>query len=176
MEGRSTRLASPKRCVRTRDGGQWGVDELNAYDLAMYPGPKSDYYNSTTYGTPEAHCDLLFAGAPSIIPRVHSQTTLASWCTLFVGDVPVAGHMLDPTAWLRWKACVAGSFDWAAVMAWIALVEPYDERRRRWCPQLLDIPFLDETQRRESFDLCNIVTFPPTGQWRTWGDGTPEGA
>jgi len=162
---------SRRRYKRSSEGGSWGADDLNAYDMALFPSTSVDYWRVETYGPPEVHGSLLFDGG--LIPQRHAQATLSAWCAIFVGDAHVSLTKLGPVEWGRYKTCLAGSFDWSAVMVWLSLVEPMDTRRR-WCPQLLTVSFLSEAQRRESYGICNSASRQPTGQYTNWGQGIPD--
>jgi len=147
---------------------RWGATDFNAYDLTIWDSPEADYFDALTYMPPVEHCKLFWNSG--ILPTTHIRHTLSSFCELFVSPSHAEpNHILSPTDWGRWKACVAGSFDLSATMSFMALVIPYGAYRQRWCPQMLEVPWLNTTFRAESYHLCLNFSSPPLGGQREWG-------
>jgi len=151
-------------CVNPR----WGATDLNAYDLIIWDGFVSDYFDAKTYTPPLEHCKLFFDS--DLVPTQHIRHTLTSWCELWLGpSIKEPGHVLSQKDWRHWKACIAGSFDLVGMSSFMALVVPYGQYRQRWCPQLLEVMWLNSAYRAESYHLCLNFSSPLIGKYREWG-------
>merc|ERR1712146_240678 len=135
---------------------RWGAKDFNAYDFNIWTGqmtPES-YMYAELYTPPEAHCKLL----RSSLPSTHTQTTLTDFCSMFVPEAVATGHV-SARDWKRWQACIVGTFDWGATEVAEDLDVPHYERRR-FCPQLLEVPWMNASLRQDSYNLCYVAAAP----------------
>ena len=136
----------------------WGATDITSYDLGVWGGPNSMYWDATWYTVPEAHCQLLWDS--DVIPAAHSRTTLVDWCAKFVSPEFVKG-MFEEKSWARWFACIGGSS--SQVVGAVALTINDVGLMRRVCTQMLEVPWLTEARRRKSYTQCMQHYSPAEG-------------
>lgn len=143
-----------ERCCYAADGKcstLWGVPEWNGYSISLFNPYHSDYFNSSTYTVPEAHCELLWEG--HVLPPTHVKDTLVTWCSNFVTDkVRNGGVALGAREWHRYLACVKGGLQTLMV---VPEAFSFPEALARLCPQLLDGPsWVPPSLRRLAYEAC----------------------
>mmetsp|Transcript_40719 Transcript_40719/g.101116 ORF Transcript_40719/g.101116 Transcript_40719/m.101116 type:complete len:593 (+) Transcript_40719:46-1824(+) len=160
-------LARSEADLSTAPSRVWR-SSLVAYDISLgWDGMGGNYWNQTQFSAPDGHLDVLF-GTDFItrehtnkryVPPTHTRTSLVSWCEHFVSEGAKAGASLAEADWLRWKACVMGSFSWSARFAF-EIQHETDEMKQRKCPELLEVSWLNKTMARASYELCLLASAP----------------
>jgi len=152
-----TRADLEKAPPKERCGSEWHSN-LNGYDLGLWPGPDSDPDIAETYQTPPlGHCAIIFRS--NVLPAKQSTHTLVDWCSHFISDAAITSSAsavgsISVGKWHRWKACIMGAFGYSARFVTQINDEPYP-MRGRWCPQMLEVPWLNASMRRASHDVCH---------------------